>query len=166
MPLREDDIRTLARGHGISEAALGDVLRQFPNDDVLSFGEWYVNVKPDKPHWENPKPAEEGEECFSITAQTAMVRKDGADATAAHLAKFGLSLGRVKKKAASSSGTSRPNGGGDEATNNPWSPKYKGTEEARAKQRLSIIKMSTSVARSMAASAGVRVDGGPLLNQR
>jgi len=41
MPMTDDDIRALAKGKGIREVAIEtDVLKQFPNDGVESFGEW------------------------------------------------------------------------------------------------------------------------------
>lgn len=163
MPMLEDDIRALAKTNGIREVAFEDVLRQFPNDDTLSFREWFYSVKDSKAHWIEPKPTEAGDECHSIKAQADYVRKHGADATAAHLAKFGLTLGIVKKKPAASSGTS---GHETDATTNPWSDKFKGSDEQRMKRRLSIIRMSTKTASEMARAQGRRIDGGPLLNQR
>ena len=103
----EDDIRALALSRGIKEVAFGDVLLQFPNDDTLSFGEWFGGVKTNKPHWLEDKPAVAGDELYSIGAKTAYLKQHGVAATIVHLAKFGLKLGNIKRdKAAASSESS------------------------------------------------------------
>jgi hypothetical protein len=121
MPMLEDDIIALAKVHGISDSAIkNDVLAQFPNDDVESFGEWISRTKSKKPHWLEPEALVADDECYRIEAQRQYVQKHGADATAAHLAKFGLTLGHVKKNEAALSGTADDEGG----YSNPWSKAF------------------------------------------
>jgi hypothetical protein len=161
MPMTDDDIRALAKAAGIREVAFPDVLRQFPNDGVESFRDWHASVKADKPHWVEEKPAEAGEELYSIKAQTAYVTKNGIEAATKHLASHGLKLGHI---------TERPKEkGGDDGVNastNPWSKSFKGDAAAREARRQAIIRQSTKLAQKLAAHENLRIDGGPLLNRR
>jgi hypothetical protein len=161
MPLLEDDIAALAKSHGIAEVAIKDVKLQFPNDDTLSFGEWFGSVKDKKPHWLKPEPAVAGDELYSIKAQTDFLKTNGEQATIAHLAQFGLRLGNIKKREAVSSGTK------DEPSSaNPWAADFKGSKELAEKKRAEIIKMDTGMARRLAAKAGARIDGRPLIERQ
>lgn len=160
--MTDDDIRALAKANGIREVAIEtDVLKQFPNDGVESFRDWFGRVKADKPHWIEDKPAVAGDECFNIAAQVRFVKEHGEAAATAHLAKHGLKLGSV---------TDRPkekdtDADGVKASTNPWSKSFKGDDAAREARRQAIIRTSTKLAQKLATHEGVRIDGGPLLRR-
>lgn len=162
MPMLEPDIIDLAKSFGITARAIPDAILQFPNDDKVSFGEWWKGEKAKKPHWLEPEAPVAGDETTSIMAQVAFVKKHGEAAAADHLAKFGLKLGHVKKVAASSGTTVKE----ESSASNPWSSSFKGGKELAEKRRLEIIRMDTRMAQRLSAKAGKRIDGGELLNQR
>lgn len=162
MPMTDDDIRALARINGIRETAIEiDVLGQFPNDGKQSFRDWYAGIKAEKPTWAEPEVEAPGEELYSIKGQTEYVRQHGAAAASAHLAKHGLKLGFVTKR------PKQKDSGNDgvAASTNPYSKNFKGTAAERDARRLAIIRQSTSLARKLAASENLRIDGGPLLRR-
>jgi hypothetical protein len=160
MPMTDDDIRALAKANGIREVAIEtDVIKQFPNDGVESFRDWFGRVKADKPHWIEEKAAVAGEELYAIGAQVRFVKEHGEAAATAHLAKHGLKLGSV---------TDRPkekdtDADGIAASTNPWSPKFKGTAAEREARRQAIIRTSTRLAQKLSAHENLRIDGGQLL---
>jgi hypothetical protein len=68
------------------------------------------------------------------------------------------------KRPGSAPATSGTKSDDDESSKNPWNVKtWRGGEERRQEKIQSILKTSTEMARKFAASAGVRIDGGPLL---
>ena len=153
----EADIRAIALARGLREVALGDVIRQYPGEEVISLTEWLASVKPDKPHWFSIQTdgSENEAALSSLSAQGNYVRQHGREAAEELLARHGLKLGQIKAPTKEEP----PKG-----ANNPYDLKnFKGTPAERRARIASIIKSGGSrFAASLARSAGVSITGQPL----
>jgi len=153
----EADIRAIALARGLREVALGDVIRQFPDDGITSLAEWLESVRAEKPHWfAVVTDGTENEAVLtSLSAQGTYVREHGEAAARELLARNGLKLGEIKAPTKDEP----PKG-----ANNPFDLKaWRGTPAEREARIASIIKSGgTRFAASLAKSAGVSITGQPL----
>jgi hypothetical protein len=151
MTMASEDIEALARLEGFSETAIAtDVLRQFPNDDSISFRDWAKAIKPSKPHWIEAKPAVAGDELYSIDAQSAYLKANGEAATIVHLARHGLKLGNVSRQSAAEKSAQPDVKAKSVSTDNPWGDKWRGTpQEAEAEKDRLIKKFGTAGAQRL-----------------
>jgi hypothetical protein len=140
--------------------------------------EQYLNhLVSTRPHWEIPATVIDAADTTwldgSLTAQgkrwrelRAFLGNDAATnaALAAEAALYGATVGSTKKGV--KPGTIPADV--SDKPDNPWSAAYakrKGPQAAREEQ-LRIIATNTGLARSLAKSANVRIDGGPLLGRK
>jgi hypothetical protein len=163
MYIAPEDFRALFIAAGGREVALDDALALY---DATAVGDESVHAfilrhKEDRAHWFTvaTKAAPDAEELFSIDAQGRYAKEHGAAALGDFLKQHSMKPGQVKP---------RPKDQEPDATgeNNPWSPKFKGSDAERATAQARIIKMGTKFAATMAASAGVTIGGVPLAKKK
>lgn len=154
-----DDFVELARARGFVESAIElDAWAGFqatPEDISMSaFLDKRMNTHP---HELRREPNDKAPELYSLAAQSKHVHEHGVGSLQALMQSNGMKVGqlRSKPKAEEQSGL--------KGANNPYSPQWHGTPEARqAKIKSLITSLGTKKTDEIAHAAGCTIDGSPL----